>query len=146
MIFCLRFSNVCVCSSLHSHSSSFFNSCLGLSVWADMISMYLDRYWMAPRNDLSSFSLLGHFKSFIAISLSCSGLIPFWSIQWPIYSISVLKNSDLFSQSLYSKFYSRVRMSFSSFLCCSFEPLVTTFMSADLAGCLFSSVWSIFSS
>ena len=115
MIFCFRFSKARVCSSVHSHSVSFSSSCLKLSVCADKLSIYLDRYWMAPRNDLSSFSLFGCFRFFIAINLSCNGLIPFGSILWPIQSISVLKNSDLVSLNLYPAFSSLVKTS-TSFL------------------------------
>ena len=42
-------------------------------------------------------------------------------------------------------FSSLVRTSINSILCSSFDPLVTTMMSSNHAGCLLSSVWSIFS-
>ena len=53
----LRFSNACVVFSVHTHSVSFFKRCVKLCVCADKLAIYLDRYWMAPRNDFSSFSL-----------------------------------------------------------------------------------------
>ena len=81
-----------------------------------LIRIYLDRYWIAPRKKLSSFALLSRFTFFIAINLSCSGLIPFWLILWPIHSVSVLENSELFSLSLFPAFSSRVETSISSFL------------------------------
>ena len=145
MIFCFKFSKARVCSSVHNHSVSFFSYCLKLSDCADKLSMYFDRYWIVPKNDLSSFTLFGCFRFFIANSLCCNGLIPFWSILWPIHSISVLKISDLPSINQYPAFSSLVKTSVSSLLCCSLEPFVTTIMSSNHPGCLCSNVWSIFS-
>ena len=58
---------------------------------------------------------------------------------------SVLKNSDFLSLNLYPAFSSLVRTSISFFVCSSLEPSVTMIISSNHAGCLFSSVWSIFS-
>ena len=97
-------------------------------------------------------SFFGSFNSCVALSfefiLQQSNTvlsIPYTSILCPTHSISDFKKFGfVFAQSIpfVSSF---VNTSISSRLCCSFVPLVTTNMSSNHSGCLFSSVWSIFS-
>ena len=145
MIFCFKFSNASVCSSVHFQTVTFLSNRLKISLCVEKFSMYLDRCWIAPKYYFNSFSLSGFFSAFIARSLSGNGLIQFWPILCPIHSISVLNNSDLFSLNRYPAFSSLVSTSISSSLCFCMEPFVTTMISSSHARCLLSSVWSNFS-
>ena len=58
----------------------FFSSFCCLSVCADRVSIYFDKFCIVPRMDFKSSSYFGIFNFVIVSSLSCSGLVPFWSV------------------------------------------------------------------
>ena len=84
----LRLLKAFVCSSVHFHLFCLLSSFLSTSVCADRFSIYFDKYCIAPKKDLNSFSFFGISSFVIASSLSCKGRIPFWSNLCPIHSAS----------------------------------------------------------
>ena len=111
-----------------------------MSVCAESFSIYFNKHWIAHKTDII-FLQSQFFSSFIARTLPCNGLLHYWSILCRIHSISVLNSSKL----SFWDFSSFVGKSNNSSKCFWLQLLITTMISSDPAGCLFSSVWFFFS-
>ena len=85
--FRFKFSNALVCFSVQIQWLSFFNTCLSISVRAQLFSMYFDKCCNSPRNYFSASFVIWFVELFYRQKPIFNVLIPFWSFFCPIHSI-----------------------------------------------------------